>query len=369
MKQDMRQLILEQVKEGKLTIDEALDKLERLESIDERATSASEHKYVDEPEQYDRVDQYSVDSLTTKVMSAFDNLVSRIKDSDLSLNQASGPNVTYVKQFPFSGETVHVDLFNANLVVEPSDLEECELTVTGRPLRRQQVTEEQALEQLQAAVQHAVSANTLSIRLKDKSVRATVHLKVPRRHYESFVLQTLNGEISLSSLDTTSAQLMTANGRVNVRDLFSEDVKVSTANGSIEIEESELKVLKAKTANGQIITTGVFERSELKTANGNVRCELKTAQNAKVKASSLAGSIALMLPHGAEVYGELETNFGGLNCNLDDMELIRDQKEIVNRKLHFVSGRGRSPKIEVEADTKTGTISVTHGVHLSPQAL
>ena len=80
MKQDMRQLILEQVKEGKLTIDEALDKLERLESIDERATSASEHKYVDEPEQYDRVDQYSVDSLTTKVMSAFDNLVSRIKD-------------------------------------------------------------------------------------------------------------------------------------------------------------------------------------------------------------------------------------------------------------------------------------------------
>ncbi len=162
---------------------------------------------------------------------------------------------------------------------------------------------------------------------------------------------------------------MTANGRVNVRDLFSEDVKVSTANGSIEIEESELKVLKAKTANGQIITTGVFERSELKTANGNVRCELKTAQNAKVKASSLAGSIALMLPHGAEVYGELETNFGGLNCNLDDMELIRDQKEIVNRKLHFVSGRGRSPKIEVEADTKTGTISVTHGVHLSPQAL
>ncbi len=330
MKQDMRQLILEQVKEGKLTIDEALDKLERLEAIDERATSASEHKYVDEPEQYDRVDQYSVDSLTTKVMSAFDNLVSRIKDSDLSLNQASGPNVTYVKQFPFSGETVHVDLFNANLVVEPSDLEECELTVTGRPLRRQQVTEEQALEQLQAAVQHAVSANTLSIRLKDKSVRATVHLKVPRRHYESFVLQTLNGEISLSSLDTTSAQLMTANGRVNVRDLFSEDVKVSTAN---------------------------------------VRCELKTAQNAKVKASSLAGSIALMLPHGAEVYGELETNFGGLNCNLDDMELIRDQKEIVNRKLHFVSGRGRSPKIEVEADTKTGTISVTHGVHLSPQAL
>uniref|UniRef100_UPI0037BF7D87 SHOCT-like domain-containing protein n=1 Tax=Exiguobacterium sp. TaxID=44751 RepID=UPI0037BF7D87 len=112
MKQDMRQLILEQVKEGKLTIDEALDKLERLEAIDERATSASEHKYVDEPEQYDRVDQYSVDSLTTKVMSAFDNLVSRIKDSDLSLKQASGPNVTDVKQFPCSGETVHFDRFN-----------------------------------------------------------------------------------------------------------------------------------------------------------------------------------------------------------------------------------------------------------------
>ena len=367
MKQDMRQLILEQVKEGKLTIDEALDKLERLEAIDQKQSPASEHKYVDEPEQYDRVDHYTVDSLTSKVMSAFDGLVNRIKESDLSLNQTSGPNVTYVKQFPFSGETIHLDLFNANAIVEPGDLEECELTVTGRPLR--QVNEEQALEQLQAALQHSVSANTLSIRLKDKRVRATVHLKIPRRHYESLVLQTLNGEVTLSSLDATSVQLMTANGRIHVRDLFSEEVKTSTANGSIEIEESEIKSLKAKTANGQVIATGVFERSELKTANGNVRCELKTVQDAKIQASSLAGSIALMLPHGAEVYGELETNFGGLNCNLDEMELIRDQKEVVNRKLHFLSGRGRTPKIEVAADTKTGTISVTHGVHLSPQAL
>lgn len=48
MKQDMRQLILEQVKEGKLTIDEALDKLERLEAINEHQSTASEHKYVDE---------------------------------------------------------------------------------------------------------------------------------------------------------------------------------------------------------------------------------------------------------------------------------------------------------------------------------
>lgn len=367
MKQDMRQLILEQVKEGKLTIDEALDKLERLEALDQQqSTTASNHKYVDEPEQYDRVDHYTVDSLTSKVMSAFDGLVNRIKESDLSLNQTSGPNVTYVKQFPFSGETIHLDLFNANAVVEPSDLEECELTVTGRPLR--QVNEEQALEQLQASLQHSVSANTLSIRLKDKRVRATIHLKVPRRHYEAFVLQTLNGEITLSSLDATSVQLMTANGRIHVRDLYSEDLKASTANGSIEVEESEVKMLKAKTANGQIIANGIFERSELKTANGNVRCELKTAHDAKIQASSLAGSIALMLPHGAEVYGELETNFGGLNCNLDEMEVIRDQKDVVNRKLHFVSGRDRTPKIEVEADTKTGTISVTHGVHLSPQA-
>lgn len=364
MKQDMRQLILEQVKEGKLTIDEALDKLERLESIDTHESKPT-NKFVEPaPEQYERVDSYNVESLTSKVMSAIDGLVTRLKDSDMSFSQGTGPNVTYVKRFPFSGDSVTLDLFNANMIVEPSDDEECELTVTGRPLR--QVSEEQALEQLQASVQHSVTMNALHVRLKDRRVRATVQLKIPRRHYESLNAQTLNGEVTVHSLDVSSLRLMTANGRILVRDVIGEDFKLSTGNGTIELEAAEAHKLGAKTANGQIIVNGVYQKTDLKTANGNIRCEVKTAHDAKIEASSLAGSVSIILPHGAEVYGELETNFGGLNCNLDDMELIRNQKEIASQKLHFISGRGRTPKIEVEAETRTGTVSVTHGTHLSP---
>ncbi|TCI62891.1 DUF4097 family beta strand repeat-containing protein [Exiguobacterium sp. SH0S2] len=354
MKQEMRELILQQVKDGKLTIEEGMTQLERLEKLEpERMQALEEHQ------ETEKVDAYSVESLTTKLTSAVDGLVTKLRDSDFSFSSNFGPEVTYSKSFPFTGKDILLDLFNASATIVSSDHDECELIVTGRPLRQQDA--DKALEQLQSAVKHSVIGDRLVISLRDKLVRAHVELYVPHHHFDHLNVQTLNGEVRADGIDVESFRVQTANGRVVLHEVHASEILVNTGNGTVEVEATESELVHVRTGNGSVIVNGKYDKASLKTGNGNIRAELATARPAKFEIASLAGNIRLVLPHGVEIEGELETNFGGLHCNLDDLEIVRDRKDVAQRRLEFLSGRGQTPRIEVEAGTRTGTIDLEHG--------
>ncbi|TCI39313.1 hypothetical protein EVJ29_01350 [Exiguobacterium sp. SH4S7] len=354
MKQEMRELILQQVKDGKLTIEEGMTQLERLEKLEpERIQALEEHQ------ETEKVDAYSVESLTTKLTSAVDGLVTKLRDSDFSFSSNFGPEVTYSKSFPFTGKDILLDLFNASATIVSSDHDECELIVTGRPLRQQDA--DKALEQLQSAVKHSVIGDRLVISLRDKLVRAHVELYVPHHHFDHLNVQTLNGEVRADGIDVESFRVQTANGRVVLHEVHASEILVNTGNGTVEVEATESELVHVRTGNGSVIVNGKYDKASLKTGNGNIRAELATARPAKFEIASLAGNIRLVLPHGVEIEGELETNFGGLHCNLDDLEIVRDRKDVAQRRLEFLSGRGQTPRIEVEAGTRTGTIDLEHG--------
>ncbi len=350
----MRELILQQVKDGKLTIEEGMTQLERLEKLEpERIQALEEHQ------ETEKVDAYSVESLTTKLTSAVDGLVTKLRDSDFSFSSNFGPEVTYSKSFPFTGKDILLDLFNASATIVSSDHDECELIVTGRPLRQQDA--DKALEQLQSAVKHSVIGDRLVISLRDKLVRAHVELYVPHHHFDHLNVQTLNGEVRADGIDVESFRVQTANGRVVLHEVHASEILVNTGNGTVEVEATESELVHVRTGNGSVIVNGKYDKASLKTGNGNIRAELATARPAKFEIASLAGNIRLVLPHGVEIEGELETNFGGLHCNLDDLEIVRDRKDVAQRRLEFLSGRGQTPRIEVEAGTRTGTIDLEHG--------
>ncbi|MCT4783981.1 MULTISPECIES: DUF4097 family beta strand repeat-containing protein [Exiguobacterium] len=359
MKQEMRELILQQVKDGKLTIEEGMTQLERLEKLEPERIQALE-----EQQQTEKVDAYSVESLTTKLTSAVEGLVTKLRDSDFSFSSNFGPEVTYSKSFPFTGKDITLDLFNASATIVSSDNEECELIVTGRPLRQQDA--DKALEQLQSAVKHSVIGDRLVVSLRDKLVRAHVELYVPHHHFDHLNVQTLNGEVRADGLDVESVRVQTANGRIVLHDVHASELLLNTGNGTVEVDGIETELVHVRTGNGAVIVGGKYDKASLKTGNGNIRAELATARPAKFELVSLAGNIRLVLPHGVEVEGDLETNFGGLHCNLDELEIVRDRKDVAQRRLEFISGRGQTPRIEVEAGTRTGTIDLEHGSQHTP---
>ena len=355
----MRELILQQVKEGKMTIEEAMTQLERLERLEPEQV-----KSLEERQDTEKVDAYSVESLTTKLTSAVEGLVTKLRDSDFSFSSNFGPEVTYSKSFPFTGSDISLDLFNASATIVSSDAEDCELIVTGRPLRQQDA--DKALEQLQSAVKHSVIGDRLVVSLRDKLVRAHVELYVPHHHFNRLLVQTLNGEVRADGLDVENVRVQTANGRVVLHDVHASELLLNTGNGTVEVEGVEAELVHVRTGNGAVIVGGKYDKASLKTGNGNIRAELATARPAKFELASLAGNIRLVLPHGVEVEGELETNFGGLHCLLDELEIIRDRKDVAQRRLEFLSGRGQTPRIEVEAGTRTGTIDLEHGSVYTP---
>lgn len=355
----MRELILQQVKEGKMTIEEAMTQLERLERLEPEQVQTLEDR-----QDTEKVDAYSVESLTTKLTSAVEGLVTKLRDSDFSFSSNFGPEVTYSKSFPFTGSEISLDLFNASATIVSSDVEDCELIVTGRPLRQQDA--DKALEQLQSAVKHSVIGDRLVVSLRDKLVRAHVELYVPHHHFNHLHVQTLNGEVRADGLDVENVRVQTANGRVVLHDVHASELLLNTGNGTVEVEGVEAELVHVRTGNGAVIVDGKYDKASLKTGNGNIRAELATARPAKFEIASLAGNIRLVLPHGVEVEGELETNFGGLHCLLDELEIIRDRKDVAQRRLEFLSGRGQTPRIEVEAGTRTGTIHVEHGSVYTP---
>ncbi|MHC9160470.1 MULTISPECIES: DUF4097 family beta strand repeat-containing protein [Exiguobacterium] len=359
MKQEMRELILQQVKEGKMTIEEAMTQLERLERLEPEQVQTLEER-----QDTEKVDAYSVESLTTKLTSAVEGLVTKLRDSDFSFSSNFGPEVTYSKSFPFTGSDISLDLFNASATIVSSDAEDCELIVTGRPLRQQDA--DKALEQLQSAVKHSVIGDRLVVSLRDKLVRAHVELYVPHHHFNHLLVQTLNGEVRADGLDVENVRVQTANGRVVLHDVHASELLLNTGNGTVEVEGVEAELVHVRTGNGAVIVGGKYDKASLKTGNGNIRAELATARPAKFELASLAGNIRLVLPHGVEVEGELETNFGGLHCLLDELEIIRDRKDVAQRRLEFLSGRGQTPRIEVEAGTRTGTIDLEHGSVYTP---
>ncbi|WP_251125823.1 DUF4097 family beta strand repeat-containing protein [Exiguobacterium sp. s22] len=359
VKQEMRELILQQVKEGKMTIEEAMTQLERLERLEPEQVQALEER-----QDAEKVDAYSVESLTTKLTSAVEGLVTKLRDSDFSFSSNFGPEVTYSKSFPFTGSDISLDLFNASATIVSSDAEDCELIVTGRPLRQQDA--DKALEQLQSAVKHSIIGDRLVVSLRDKLVRAHVELYVPHHHFNRLLVQTLNGEVRADGLDVENVRVQTANGRVVLHDVHASELLLNTGNGTVEVEGVEAELVHVRTGNGAVIVGGKYDKASLKTGNGNIRAELATARPAKFELASLAGNIRLVLPHGVEVEGELETNFGGLHCLLDELEIIRDRKDVAQRRLEFLSGRGQTPRIEVEAGTRTGTIDLEHGSVYTP---
>ncbi|KAB2862533.1 MAG: hypothetical protein F9K39_10545, partial [Exiguobacterium chiriqhucha] len=86
MKQEMRELILQQVKDGKLTIEEGMTQLERLERLEPERVQALEER-----QETEKVDAYSVESLTTKLTSAVEGLVTKLRDSDFTFSSNFGP--------------------------------------------------------------------------------------------------------------------------------------------------------------------------------------------------------------------------------------------------------------------------------------
>lgn len=356
--------ILKMVEEGKLTVEEALTLLETLEQanqsmeqkkadiINELSTTVK----FDEEKKQEQAD-YKFQSAKDKFVDFVDSAFKKIKDFDLDFNFGQSVNVSHIfHQGNTAFSEIDIDVANGSVKLIPWDQKdirvECEAKVyrvDGQDAARKRFLEE---------VFFAVEGEKLRFATQQRSMKVNASIFVPAEGYKKVKVRLFNGPIQADRLITDDCTIKTANGKIRLGALSCGKLEAETANGAIEISGSKVKELEAETINGAIKLDGSYHMLDVQTFNGNISCLLNNHDAAEIEAKATTGSIELFVPGETGVKGVLKSNLGGFSVELEGIKIVEDKSEMVQKLLRFESVNEGEHQLKLNAETKTGAISV-----------
>lgn len=116
--------------------------------------------------------------------------------------------------------------------------------------------------------------NTLIFMPKYTNVKINLKCVLPKKKYEEIRLLTKNGSISTAALNVNSMILESSNGSLDIAGCKGQKLNATTKNARIEIENSAFDYMTGNTANGKILLEKCSAGSiEMKTSNSKIIVE------------------------------------------------------------------------------------------------
>jgi DUF4097 and DUF4098 domain-containing protein YvlB len=158
----------------------------------------------------------------------------------------------------------------------------------------------------------------------------TVNVFIPKKLYESLVMQTDNGRISAEKLLCKKIGVNTDNGKIQLREIAATTLTAETDNGRIEVDKVQADHLRAKTDNGRIEMRRVDAES--------IAAE---SDNGRIELEQVTGSIV-----GITDNGRITLLTDSLDRNIDFKTdngciVIQASFEPKNVSIHAKTGHGR----------------------------
>lgn len=361
-----RKRILELVKNGKLSTEEALTLLEALENeeknepihdmkheIDSAAKGHENHKkHQDKAEEEEEGFQFN--ATKDKILDFVNSAVKKIKEFDFPFNQSvEFPHVFQQPEAEFTH--IDIDVANGHVEIKPWDQPDTRVECFAKVYRKDQRDDARSffIENSYFSVEN----KRLRFSTQSKWMKVDTVVYVPRSTYEKAIIRTFNGKISAEKMDVQDFKTKTANGKISLQEMITDKLEAETANGKITIQNSKAKRLAAETMNGKIDVVGSYHMVDLQSFNGNVHCTLEN-QADTVHVKAVTGNVHLYLPDGSGVEGECKSNFGNIKIELDDVETILEKKDIAQKQMKFKKSGNTDEITRVFADTKTGSVNI-----------
>lgn len=373
--QEERIRILKMVEEGKLSADEALSLLNELEKsqqiieqkqedlVNELSTVVKfdETNHGDSKQQDTDSFQNKFQSLKDVIVDFVDSAFKKIKDFDLDFNFGQGYELSHIfQQGDVQLKNIDVDIANGSVQFIPWDQNDVRIECKAKVYRGE--TQDEARASFLKDILFNVDIGTLRFSAQPKWMKVEAIIYLPKSDYENARIRLFNGPIRFENLNVKSLKAKTANGRIGGNGISGEKMELETANGKIKIRDSKITELEAETLNGAIQLEGDYARLELQSFNGNIGCKLKGSQCEEIEAKTVSGSIDLAIPSGLAVTGELKTNLGSFAVELDGIQIVSEKSDVVQKSLHFKPVVPGQHLFKLEAETKTGSISVRKNV-------
>ncbi|AGK55626.1 DUF4097 family beta strand repeat-containing protein [Bacillus sp. 1NLA3E] len=363
--QEERKRVLKLVEEGKLSAEEALSLLNDLDKSQQKMEKKQEElvnelstvvKFDEEKKEEDST-QFKYQSLKDKIVDFVDSAFKKIKDFDLDFNFGQATEISHIFQHgDVQLRNIDIDVANGSVVLKPWDQSDVRIECKAKVYRAS--SQDEARASFLKDIQFNVELGTLRFAAQPKWMKVDAILYIPQEDYENVRVRLFNGPVQCENLNVKSLKMKTANGRIAAVGLNGGKLEAETANGKIKIQNSVITELEAETLNGAIQLEGDYSRVEMQSFNGNINCKLTGANSELIDVKTVTGSIELLIPEGIPVVGELKSNLGSFSVELDGIQIIEEKTEMVQKSLHFKPILTDKQPLNIDADTKTGSISV-----------
>ncbi|MGO4888838.1 DUF4097 family beta strand repeat-containing protein [Anaerobacillus sp. MEB173] len=357
--EEERRMILKMIEDGKITADEGLKLLNALQEKDNPKTE-KEPSYLS-----DQVDwgkgkhyrrKYKQPSSTHKFTDFIESAIQKIKEFDLDFNFGPVIEINHIFQHrdPSFFE-IDVALENGSVTLipwdEPDVRVECKVKVY-------KVKDSEAARQTFLKETSFEVDEKLSFYVNVKSIKVNATIYIPRKQYDHIKLYTFNGHLKGDDIAARELNAKTVNGSITFENSQHSRAHLETVNGAITLSNTTTGKCEAKTMNGPITLKGDMAFVDVETVNGTILYRLQSAKESEAYLKTGTGSVDILIPVNLKTEGQFKTNVGGFSCDLPEFDVLKEKKEIAAKSLTFISNKEIQPTFVVEAESKTGSISI-----------
>ncbi|WP_318616734.1 DUF4097 family beta strand repeat-containing protein [Sporosarcina sp. YIM B06819] len=295
-----------------------------------------------------------------RFMQFMQTAVQKVKSFDF--DSPFGNSITFNHALTKSSEGVNeviIDIDNGKVTIHHDEVDEIRAefavkTYTGD-------SEEKAKEDFLDKLLFVNDEGKLRISSDLKMVQVNVELFVPKKDYARISARLLNGSFKMKDAIAETVRIKTANGKIEIAGLMFKDGEFETANGSIALNNVKGNSIEAETLNGRIYIDGAVKDVEAQSLNGHVVVTTTDPAAEKIEAKTMSGSVEIYIPSGVALSGEITSNMGRLDLQLDDINRTAEQEQLLQRTIRFKKDvEGNSSPIHIFGEAKTGSVLVCY---------
>ena len=205
---------------------------------------------------------------------------------------------------------------------------------------------ERNLENLNVMFTDTVSADTQKLDLGFQTPSniwsnylVVVDAKIPKDVLVVMDLDTSNGEITLTNVNSTNIVLHTSNGRLNLENIYCDTLQGDTSNGQV---------------SGLVDGVSI----DLSTSNGSIDITIPATRNGTYTLDTSNGAVSVSATTTSQTgYDvDLSTSLGSINVNLPNMSYTTNESR---RKVGETTDYANKPvQIQIKAQTSIGSINI-----------
>ncbi|MBF2628556.1 DUF4097 family beta strand repeat-containing protein [Listeria marthii] len=320
-------------------------------------------RYEDESENTSKDREESMRNMVNDLSQAGEKIGSFLNNAFKQVKDMPFPFLTSTKierDFVYHDTTLSIlefEIANGNIEFKPSDSNDIKVHAMIKLFK--EYPEDEALKVFFDKTTLRVDEETLRFESTSKQIVTNLTVYLPRREYDYVSVKMLNGNFHLDELSGRDLFVKTTNGNISLGTLNATLAEIESINGNVRIQNGEIRDVALKTFNGNVAAKGNYYSTNLQTKNGNVNYQLTGNEATFLKAKTGAGNIEVIVPAAIGVDGRFHTNLGKLLLDLKDAEILESKTESVSKSIIFTKLPDTADSsLKIEAEATTGSVKI-----------